>query len=88
MSGALELLDAGLTSDPARVDQAARRYIAAIKAERLAIGAQDKLNDAAMQNASISTVTQEQIDGAGKTVRAARLAVVAALAALEKECDR
>jgi hypothetical protein len=88
MSGALELLDAGLTSDPARVDQAAREYVKAVQAERAAIHAQDKLNDAAMQNASISTVTQEQIDQAGKTVRAARLAVVAALAVLEKECDR
>jgi CHAD domain-containing protein len=85
---ASELLDAALTSGPARVDQAARRYIAAIKQERLAIGAQDKLNDAAMQNASISNVTQEQIDQAGKTVKACRLTAVAALAVLEQECDR
>jgi hypothetical protein len=88
MSGALELLDAGLTSDPARVDQAAREYVKAVQAERAAIHAQDKLNDAAMQNASISNVTQDQIEAAGRTVKAARSASVAALAVLEQECDR
>lgn len=84
---ASELLDAALTQ-PATVEQAARQYVKAVQAERAAIVAQDKLNDAAMQPASLSPVTQEQIDAAGKTVRAARLSAVAALAVLEQECDR
>jgi Flp pilus assembly protein TadB len=83
---ASELLDAGLTSDPARVDTAARRYIKAVQAERQANKSQQDLESESLR--SLPNVTQDQIDQAGRRVKAARLTAVAALAVLEQECDR
>lgn len=85
---AIDRIDEHLTSNPRAVEQAGRALVAAWKAERAAVQAQDRLHEAALQRASVVNVTQDQIDEAGKKVRATRLAAMAAAAVLEKEVDR